>query len=89
MDRIGTGRGLTISVTCYSIVSLVTSLANGIYSFSTFRFFAGRESANWPGASKAISEWFPKRERGLATAQYDTGSSIGGAIAPFLIGCAT
>jgi ACS family hexuronate transporter-like MFS transporter len=43
------------------------------------------ESANWPGASKAVSEWFPKRERGLATALYDSGSSIGGAVAPFLI----
>jgi MFS transporter, ACS family, hexuronate transporter len=43
------------------------------------------ESANWPGASKAVSEWFPKRERGLAAALYDSGSSIGGAAAPFLI----
>jgi ACS family hexuronate transporter-like MFS transporter len=43
------------------------------------------ESANWPGASKAVSEWFPKRERGLAAAFYDSGSSVGGAIAPFLI----
>jgi ACS family hexuronate transporter-like MFS transporter len=86
MDRIGTRRGLTISVTWYSIVSLLTSLANGISSFALFRFLLGAgESANWPGASKAVSEWFPKRERGLAAALYDSGSSIGGAVAPFLI----
>src|SRR5258707_2322825 len=86
MDRVGTRRGLTISVTWYSIVSLLTSLANGLSSFAVFRFLLGAgESANWPGASKAVSEWFPKRERGLAAALYDSGSSVGGAVAPFLI----
>jgi len=86
MDRVGTRRGLTISVTWYSIVSLMTSLANGFSSFAVFRFLLGAgESANWPGASKAVSEWFPKRERGLAAAFYDSGSSVGGAVAPFLI----
>jgi ACS family hexuronate transporter-like MFS transporter len=86
VDRMGTRRGLTISVTCYSIVSILTSLANGFYSFVGFRFLLGAgESANWPGATKAVSEWFPKRERGLATALFDSGSSIGGAIAPFIV----
>jgi ACS family hexuronate transporter-like MFS transporter len=86
MDRVGTRRGLTISVTWYSIVSLLTSLASGVRSFAAFRFLLGAgESANWPGASKAVSEWFPKRERGLAAALYDSGSSVGGAVAPFLI----
>jgi ACS family hexuronate transporter-like MFS transporter len=86
MDRVGTRRGLTISVAWYSTVSLLTSLANGLSSFALFRFLLGAgESANWPGASKAVSEWFPKRERGLATALYDSGSSVGGAVAPFLI----
>jgi ACS family hexuronate transporter-like MFS transporter len=86
VDQVGTRRGLTISVAWYSVVSLLTSLANGFRSFALFRFLLGAgESANWPGASKAVSEWFPKRERGLATAFYDSGSSIGGAVAPFLI----
>ena len=86
MDRVGTKRGLTISVTWYSIVSLLTSLASGLLSFGFFRFLLGiGESANWPGASKAVSEWFPKKDRGLAAAFYDSGSSVGGAIAPFLI----
>src|ERR1700678_2088355 len=41
MDRIGTRRGLTITVIWYSIVSMLTSLANGFVSFATFRFFLG------------------------------------------------
>src|ERR1700753_3513064 len=86
IDRIGTRKGLTISVIWYSLVSLLTSLANGFASFAGFRFLLGLgESANWPGASKAVSEWFPNRERGLAAAFYDSGPSVGGAVAPFII----
>jgi ACS family hexuronate transporter-like MFS transporter len=65
---------------------MLTSMARGFYSFLSFRFLLGAgESANWPAATKAVSEWFPKRERALATALFDSGSSIGGAIAPFLV----
>ncbi len=86
MDRIGTRRGLTLTVVWYSTVSMLTSLASGFYSFSTFRFLLGAgESANWPAATKAVSEWFPKGERALATALFDSGSSIGGAVAPFIV----
>ncbi len=86
MDRIGTLRGLTYSVIAYSIASMLTSFARGLHSFAFFRFLLGAgESANWPAATKAVSEWFPRRERGVATALFDSGSSIGGAVAPFLI----
>ena len=86
MDRAGTRRGLSLTVAFYSIVSIATSFARGFLSFAGLRFLLGAgESANWPAATKAVSEWFPKRERGLATALFDSGSSIGGAIAPFLI----
>jgi MFS transporter, ACS family, hexuronate transporter len=86
IDRIGTRRGLTISVIWYSLVSLLTAFARGFASFAGVRFLLGfGEAANWPGASKAVSEWFPSRERGLAAAFYDSGSSVGGAVAPFLI----
>jgi ACS family hexuronate transporter-like MFS transporter len=86
VDRIGTRRGLSITVACYSAVSILTSFARGLASFSVFRFLLGlTESANWPGATKAVSEWFPARERGVATAFFDSGSSIGGAIAPFIV----
>ncbi|HZQ18050.1 MAG TPA: MFS transporter [Terriglobales bacterium] len=86
MDRMGTRRGLTFTVLWYSVVSILTPLANGLYSFGLFRFFLGAgESANWPAATKAVSEWFPKQERGLATAFFDSGSSVGGAIAPYIV----
>jgi ACS family hexuronate transporter-like MFS transporter len=86
IDRVGTRRGLTFSVLAYSLVSMATSLVRGFSGFAVIRFLLGAgESANWPGATKAVSEWFPKRERALATAFFDSGSSIGGAIAPFLI----
>ncbi|MFB3906689.1 MAG: MFS transporter [Acidobacteriota bacterium] len=86
LDRIGTRLGLTVTVTWYSSVAMLTSLASGLGSFFTFRFLLGLgESANWPGATKAVAEWFPKRERGWAVALFDSGSSIGGAIAPFLV----
>jgi len=86
MDRLGTKRGLSITVLWYSMVSLLTPLARGYYGFLGIRFLLGAaESGNWPGAAKAVSEWFPKQERGLATALFDSGSSIGGALAPFLV----
>jgi MFS transporter, ACS family, hexuronate transporter len=86
VDYLGTRRGLSITVFLYSIVSVATSLARGFYSFAAFRCLLGTtESANWPGATKAVSEWFPKRERGLATALFDSGSSVGGALAPFIV----
>lgn len=86
LDRVGTRKGTSITVAFYSAASLLTPLANSFGSFLGFRSLLGLgESANWPAATKAVSEWFPARERGLATAFFDSGSSLGGAIAPFLI----
>ena len=66
IDRIGTRRGLTLSVIWYSIASICTSFARGFFSFAIIRFLLGAcESANWPEATKAVSEWFPKRDRAL------------------------
>src|ERR1044072_6409828 len=86
IDRIGTRKGLTITVIWYSIAAVLTSLATGLRSFCIFRFLLGAgESANWPAATKAVSEWFPKHERGWAVALFDSGSSIGGAVASGLV----
>jgi MFS transporter, ACS family, hexuronate transporter len=64
----------------------LTPLARGLGSFAAFRFLLGAgESANWPAATKAVSEWFPSKERALATAFFDSGSSVGAAVAPFLV----
>ena len=86
LDRIGTRTGLTLTVAFYSIVAMLTSTANGLRSFALFRFLLGLgESANWPGATKAVAEWFPRRESGWAVALFDSGSSIGAAVAPFIV----
>ena len=86
LDRLGTRRGLTLSVAFYSVVASATALAQGMPGFRVCRFLLGAgESANWPGAAKAVAEWFPDRERAWAVALYDSGSSVGGAVAPFLV----
>src|SRR5919106_1044852 len=65
VDRLGTRRGLSLAVLWYSIAAMATSLAVGLRSFAAFRFALGLgEAANWPGATKAVSEWFPRRESG-------------------------
>jgi ACS family hexuronate transporter-like MFS transporter len=86
MDRVGTRTGLTISVLWYSAAAMLNSLAVGLRSFCACRFLLGAgESANWPAATKAVAEWFPNRERAWAVALFDSGSSVGAAIAPALV----
>ena len=86
LDRIGIRRGLPFAVGFYSLTAMATSLATGLGSLSAFRFLLGAgESANWPGAAKTVAEWFPKRESGWAVAIFDSGSALGGAIAPVLV----
>jgi len=86
IDRIGTRAGLSLTVACYSTIAAFTSLATGLRSFAAFRFLLGAaESANWPGATKAVAEWFPPKESGWAVALFDSGSSIGAAMAPALV----
>jgi ACS family hexuronate transporter-like MFS transporter len=86
LDRIGTRTGLTLTVAFYSVSAMLCSLGNSLRGFMAFRFLLGLgESANWPGATKAVAEWFPRRESGWAVALFDSGSSVGAAIAPFLV----
>jgi ACS family hexuronate transporter-like MFS transporter len=86
LDRVGTRKGLSLTVVFYSLAAMATSLAVGLKSFAFCRFLLGAgEAANWPGATKAVSEWFPRRESGWAVALFDSGSSIGAAIAPLLV----
>jgi MFS transporter, ACS family, hexuronate transporter len=86
LDRVGTRAGLSVAVAFYSVSAILASLGNGLRSFAGFRFLLGLgESANWPGATKAVAEWFPRRESGWAVALFDSGSSIGAALAPFIV----
>ena len=86
LDVLGTRRGLTLAVIWYSVCSMLTAFSTGLRSFAVCRFLLGAgEAANWPGATKAVSEWFPMRQRGIAVAIFDSGSAVGGAIAPALV----
>jgi ACS family hexuronate transporter-like MFS transporter len=93
IDRVGTRNGLSLSVLWYSLVAMLTSVvaffgspAAVFKGFLGFRFLLGLgEAPNWPSAAKAVSEWFPKKERGWAAALYDSGSSVGAAIAPMIV----
>lgn len=86
LDLIGTRLGLAVAMIWWSVSSILTPLANSVASFSVFRFLLGMgEGFNWPGASKTVAEWFPGRERGLAVAIFDSGSSVGAVIAPPLV----
>jgi ACS family hexuronate transporter-like MFS transporter len=86
LDVLGTRRGLLLSVSWYSVAAMLTATAQGLRSFCLFRFLLGAgESANWPGATKTVAEWFPKTERGWAVALFDSGSAVGAAVAPALV----
>src|SRR5882762_10283268 len=86
VDVLGTRRGLSLAVAWYSVMAMLTSFARGLWSFCAFRFLLGAgEAANWPGATKAVAEWFPAKERGIAVALFDSGSAVGGAVAPALV----
>jgi MFS transporter, ACS family, aldohexuronate transporter len=82
LDVVGTRLGLSLAVVWWSLVSIATSFANSAFSFGVLRFLLGiGEGFNWPGASKAVAEFFPARERSVAVAIFDSGSSVGGALA--------
>jgi len=86
LDIIGTRLGLALAVIWWSIISMLTGLANSLSQFAIFRFLLGiGEGCNWPGASKAVAEWFPAKERGVAVAIFDSGSSVGGAVAAITV----
>ncbi len=86
LDAVGTRIGLAVAVVLWSVVNIFTGLANSVSGFVAFRFILGiGEGVNWPGASKAVAEWFPDTERSLAVAIFDSGSSVGGALAALVI----
>ena len=86
LDAVGTRLGLTIAVVFWSVVNIFTGFAGSVFGFVAFRFLLGiGEGFNWPGASKTVAEWFPNEERSLAVAIFDSGSSVGGALAALAI----
>jgi ACS family hexuronate transporter-like MFS transporter len=86
LDAVGTRVGLALAVVFWSVVNIFTGFATSVFGFASFRFLLGiGEGFNWPGASKTVAEWFPSEERSLAVAIFDSGSSVGGAVAALAI----
>ena len=86
MDWLGTRLGYALSITWWSIAAMAHALARGALSFGVARFFLGAgEAGNFPAAIKAVTEWFPKKERALATGVFNAGPTIGAVIAPPLV----
>jgi ACS family hexuronate transporter-like MFS transporter len=82
LDAIGVRLGLALAVVFWSVVNILTGFANSFSGFVAFRFLLGiGEGFNWPGASKTVAEWFPRQERSLAVAIFDSGGAVGGGVA--------
>ena len=86
LDALGTRVGLAVAVVFWSVVNILTGFASSVFGFAFFRFLLGiGEGFNWPGASKTVAEWFPSDERSIAVAIFDSGSSVGGAVAALAV----
>ncbi|MDF2380694.1 MFS transporter [Nostoc ellipsosporum NOK] len=86
IDRIGSKIGYTLSITIWSIAAMAHALVRSTLGFGFVRALLGLgESGNFPAAVKTVTEWFPKKERALATGFFDSGSNIGALLAPVII----
>jgi len=86
IDKIGTKLGYALSLTTWSFASIAHVFASGTISFSFVRSLLGiSESGNFPAAIKTVAEWFPKKDRALATGIFNSGSNIGAIVAPILV----
>jgi ACS family hexuronate transporter-like MFS transporter len=86
LDSVGVRIGLAVAAVWWSLMNILTGTAHTVMGFAVLRFMLGvGEGLNWPGASKTVAEWFPREERSLAVAVFDSGSSVGGALAALFI----
>jgi ACS family hexuronate transporter-like MFS transporter len=83
IDIIGTKKGYVLSIIVWSLSAMSTALVGGTFSFASARAALGLgESGNFPAAIKAVAEWFPKKERALATGIFNSGSNVAAMIGP-------
>jgi MFS transporter, ACS family, hexuronate transporter len=86
LDWIGTRAGYAISLVFWSLASILHAAMSTIGGFSAARFLLGLgEAGNFPAAIKTVAEWFPKKERALATGIFNAGSNVGAIIAPLAV----
>jgi ACS family hexuronate transporter-like MFS transporter len=86
MDRLGVRRGFALSIVIWSLAAMSHALARSANGFASARFALGLgESGNFPASIKAIAEWFPARERALATGIFNSGTNIGAVVTPLVV----
>lgn len=86
VDKVGTRIGYMVIMAVWSLSAMGHALANSVLEFGIARFCLGAgESGNFPAALKTVAEWFPQRERSLATGIFNSGSNLGAIFAPILV----
>lgn len=86
IDRLGTRIGYAIAIAIWSLAAMGHALAATVGGFMLARFLLGLgEAGNFPAAIKTVAEWFPRRERALATGIFNSGSNIGAIVAPLVV----
>jgi ACS family hexuronate transporter-like MFS transporter len=86
IDRFGTRAGYALSITAWSLAAIGHALVGSVGGFFAARVALGLgEGGNFPSAIKAVAHWFPKRERALATALFNSGANVGAIIAPAVV----
>lgn len=86
IDWLGTRVGYAVAMVFWSLASMGTALANNLGSFAASRVALGLgEAAVFPASIKAVAEWFPKKERALATGIFNSGTNVGAMLAPVAV----
>lgn len=86
IDRVGTRVGYSVYLIIWSFAAAGHALARSVVGFTIARFALGiGESGNFPAAIKTVAEWFPKKERALATGIFNAGTNIGAVVAPLVV----
>jgi ACS family hexuronate transporter-like MFS transporter len=86
IDRIGTRKGFSLAVFVWSIAAMAHAAASSVFQFAVARFGLGLgEAGSFPASVKAVAEWFPKRERALATGLFNCGSNVGAILTPLIV----
>jgi len=86
VDRFGTKLGYALSMGAWSLAALAHALVNTVGGFFGARIALGLgEGGNFPSAIKATAQWFPKRERALATSLFNSGANFGAVLAPAVV----
>lgn len=86
IDKIGTKLGYAITVVFWSLAGMAHAFARGAFGFCMARIGLGLgEAGNYPAAMKTVAEWFPNRERALATGIFNMGTSVGVVVALLLV----